>query len=133
MNIYVVGAGGVGGYFGGLLAKARADVTFVCRGDHYEAIKENGLRVKSVTGDFVVKPAKVVDSIGKIKNPDLIIFTVKTYDTETVAKGLTSVINKDTPLVKAFDIVDDVLRDSVAGIVDLVAMPGIIKKTAVFK
>ncbi|MDP3999041.1 MAG: cell division protein FtsZ [bacterium] len=37
-----------------------------------------------------------------------------------------SVINKDTPLVKAFDIVDDVLRDSVAGIVDLVAMPGII-------
>lgn len=43
MNIYVAGAGGVGGFFGGLLAKAGENVTFVCRGDHYKTIKEKGL------------------------------------------------------------------------------------------
>lgn len=99
MKIYVVGAGGVGGFFGGLLAKNGQDVTFVCRGDHYKAIKENGLKVKSLIGDFIVKQVKVVDSISKIKNPDLVIFAVKTYDTEAAAKELKSVINENTVVI----------------------------------
>lgn len=99
MNIYVIGTGGVGGFFGGLLAKAGENVVFVCRGDNYKAIKEKGLKIKSVIGDFCVEPAKVVDSIGKIENPDLIIFAVKTYDTEAVAKELISIINKDTIII----------------------------------
>lgn len=99
MKIYVVGTGGVGGFFGGLLAKSGQEVIFVCRGDHYKAIKENGLKVKSVIGDFIVKPAKVVESISKIKDPDLVIFTVKTYDTESAAGELKSVINENTVVV----------------------------------
>jgi len=99
MNIYVVGAGGVGGYFGGLLAKTGENVTFVCRGDHYKIIKKDGLKVKSVIGDFVISKTKVIDSISKIKNPNLIIFTVKTYDTEVVAKELASVVGKDTIII----------------------------------
>ena len=47
MKVAVLGAGGVGGYFGGLVARAGHEVTFIARGAHLEAIKENGLRVES--------------------------------------------------------------------------------------
>ncbi len=96
MKIYIVGSGGVGGYFGGVLARAGNDVTFVARGKHYEAIKENGLTIKSEDGDFVIKPVKVVERILDIKSPDLIIFTVKTYDTASAAKVLNKVVNEKT-------------------------------------
>ncbi|MDA3818580.1 MAG: 2-dehydropantoate 2-reductase, partial [Prolixibacteraceae bacterium] len=56
MNITVIGTGGVGGYFGGRLAQAGNNVTFIARGQHLEVIKENGLTVKSIKDDFVIKP-----------------------------------------------------------------------------
>lgn len=88
MKIYIVGTGGVGGYFGGKLAKAGNDVTFVSRGSFFNAMKQQGLTVKTVDGSFKINPVQVIDSIDKIVDPDLIIFSVKTYDTETVAKQL---------------------------------------------
>lgn len=59
MRIAVVGAGGVGGYFGGRLAKRGHEVHFVARGAHLEAMREHGLRVDSIVGDFLVRPALV--------------------------------------------------------------------------
>lgn len=99
MKIYVIGTGGVGGYFGGVLAKAGNDVTFVARGEHYLAIKEKGLTVKNVLENFTIKAAKAVQNISEIKNPELIIFTVKTYDTESVSKELGAVVNNDTIII----------------------------------
>ena len=99
MKIYIVGSGGVGGYFGGLLAKAGNDVTFVARGKHYEQIRAHGLKIKSVLGNFVIKPASVIDDISKINQPDLIFFSVKTYDSEKIAKELTRVITKETIII----------------------------------
>ena len=99
MKTYVVGSGGVGGYLGGLLAKSGKDVTFLARGEHYHAMVEEGLKVKSVPGDFEVKPARVIDRISDIANPDLIIFSVKTYDTDQITKELKSVVNKDTIVI----------------------------------
>ncbi len=99
MKIYIVGTGGVGGYIGGLLAKTGNDVTFVARKRNYYTIKEKGLTVKTIKENFKVKPAKVINSISKIKNPDLIIFTVKTYDTAKVAKKLAETINPNTQIV----------------------------------
>ncbi len=99
MKTYIVGSGGVGGYFGGILAKAGNDVTFIARGEHYNEIKKNGLRVKSITGNFTIKPAKVIKMISEIKNPDLILFTVKTYDTEKVSRELKSVVTKNTVII----------------------------------
>ena len=55
MRIAIMGTGGVGGYFGGLLAQAGEDVTFIARGRHLEAIQSDGLRVKSAHGDFHVQ------------------------------------------------------------------------------
>jgi 2-dehydropantoate 2-reductase len=99
MKIYILGSGGIGGYFGSLLAKAGLDVTFIARGDNFKAIKDNGLIVKSVIENFEIKPAKVIEHISEIVEPDLIIYSVKTYDTENVAKELSRVANRGTVIL----------------------------------
>lgn len=95
MNIVVFGAGGVGGYFGGKLAQAGFDITFIVRGKQLEAIKTNGLRVKSINSDFVVHP-KVTDDISQIKDPDLIILGVKSWQVTEVANQIKPVLNDNT-------------------------------------
>ena len=99
MRIYIVGSGGVGGYFGGLLAKAGSDVTFVARGEHFKELKNNGLTIKSVVEDFKINPVKVIEKVSDIIDPDLVLFTVKTYDTESVARELASVVNENTVVI----------------------------------
>ncbi|MEK6808779.1 MAG: 2-dehydropantoate 2-reductase [Nanoarchaeota archaeon] len=96
MKIYILGVGGVGGYFGGLFAKAGYDVTFVVKGEYYNALIKNGLKIKSVKENFIIKPIKVVNDVSQINKPDLVIFTVKTYDTIEVAKKLAKVVNKNS-------------------------------------
>jgi 2-dehydropantoate 2-reductase len=95
MNIVVYGAGGVGGFFGGKLAKAGFNVTFVARGETLLSIKQNGLKIKSIEGDFKVFP-KVSDNIHDISNPDLIILAVKSWQIEAIADKLKDIITKDT-------------------------------------
>lgn len=99
MKIAVIGAGGVGGYFGGLLANAGEDVTFVARGDHGRALKERGLMVRSVAGDFKVNPVKVIETIADLDSPDLVLFTVKTYDTQVAAAALAKVVGNNTLII----------------------------------
>jgi len=136
MNIVVIGAGGVGGYFGGKLAQAGFDVTFVVRGKTLEAIKTNGLQVKSINGDFTVWP-KVTDNINEIKNPELIILGVKSWQVDAIAEQLIPVINSDTmilPLQNGADNADRLLsilqkENVLAGlckIVSKIEAPGII-------
>jgi len=79
MRIAIVGAGAVGGYYGALMARAGADVSFVARGAHRDAIRANGLRIIGVQGDFTVKVA-AEDDPGKIGPADVVIIAVKTYD-----------------------------------------------------
>ena len=95
MNIVVIGAGGVGGYFGGMLVKAGFKVTFLVRGKTLEAIKTNGLQIKSIKGDFVVNP-KATDDYNKLETPDLVILGVKSWQIEPIAKKLKPVISKNT-------------------------------------
>ena len=95
MNIVVFGAGGVGGYFGGKLTKAGFDVIFIAREKTLEAIKTNGLRVKSINGDFTVYP-KVTDDLSEIKHPDVVILAVKSWQIEDIAKQLKSIIGEKT-------------------------------------
>jgi 2-dehydropantoate 2-reductase len=98
MNIVVIGAGGVGGYFGGKLAQAGFNVIFVVRGKTLEAIKTNGLQVKSIMGDFVVHP-KVTDTISEINNPDVILLGVKSWQVDAIARQLKLVITKHTMIL----------------------------------
>jgi 2-dehydropantoate 2-reductase len=140
MKVYIVGVGGIGGYFGGLLAGSGADVTFLARGKNYQALLDNGLTVKSVAGDFAVKPVKVIENVSQITNPDLIIFSVKTYDTEKVAEELSAVVNKDTIIITFQNGVDNDDRikkiihnagiyPGVAYIITAKTKPGLIEQT----
>jgi 2-dehydropantoate 2-reductase len=63
MRIAVVGTGGIGGPYGASLAAAGADVTFVARGAHLAAIRENGLRVEGDRGEIHIRPAQPTDDI----------------------------------------------------------------------
>lgn len=99
MKIAIIGAGGVGGYFGGKLAKAGFDVTFVARGEHLKSIQQNGLIVKSVNGDFKIENAKATDSIKNLRNIDFVIIAVKAWDVKNVAKELSEIINPKTVIL----------------------------------
>jgi len=99
MRTVIIGTGATGGYFGAKLAKAGNDVTFLARGRHYEAIRDSGLVVKSARGDFKIEKPQVIDSISKIRDPELILFFVKTYDTIEIAKQLLEVVRSNTTIV----------------------------------
>ena len=99
MNIVIYGTGGVGGYFGARLAEAGNNVTFIARGKHLEAIKNNGLLLKSVNGDYLVNPANATSNIAEVKNIDLILVCVKTWQVAEVAEIIKPVLNENTMVI----------------------------------
>ena len=84
MKIVVIGAGGVGGYFGAKLAKAGNDVTFIARGEHLKAMKRNGLSVKSILGDFQLENVKATERIQDVAGAELILLCVKAWQIRDV-------------------------------------------------
>ena len=95
MRIVVMGSGGLGGYFGGLLAQSGADVTFVARGAHLHALQERGLTVRSVNGDFTV-PVQACADPGALPPAGVVLFCVKTYDAAAAAALLQPVVDAQT-------------------------------------
>jgi 2-dehydropantoate 2-reductase len=138
MRIAVVGAGGVGGYFGGRLALAGEDVHLLARGPHLAAIREEGLRVRSVAGDFeVAVPA--TDDPAEVGPCDDVLFCVKSYDTEVAAALLEPLIAEATAVVSLQNGIDNeekigraVGREHVLGgvafIFSTIAEPGVINQ-----
>ncbi len=96
MKIAIIGAGGVGGYFGAKLAKAGHEVCFLARGNHLKAILDNGLVVKSIDGDFCVTNISATDQIELLGTSDLIIVAVKAWQVKGVAVELKSIIHPET-------------------------------------
>ena len=88
MRIAVMGAGGVGGYFGARLAHAGHDVAFVARGRHLLAMKERGLSVKSALGDLRLARPVVTDDPATLGWFDVVLFAVKLWDTESAAAAI---------------------------------------------
>jgi 2-dehydropantoate 2-reductase len=117
MRIAIMGTGGVGGYYGGLLAAAGQEVTFIARGAHLEAIRDKGLQIKSVHGDFAVSPAKVTDRPGEIGPVDLVIVATKTYHTDEAARAIKPLIGSGTVVISLQNGIDAAERiGSVVGI-----------------
>ncbi len=83
MKIAVLGTGAVGSYFGAKLARAGLDVTFISRGEGLKALREKGLKVKSFQGDFELAHVKATENPGEIGPVDLLLFCIKSYDTES--------------------------------------------------
>lgn len=99
MKIAIVGAGGVGGYFGGLLARDGHEVAFLARGAHLQALREKGLKVRSVHGDFDIPHVVATDDPHEIGATDLTICTVKTYDIDSIAEFIRPLIGPHTALL----------------------------------
>ena len=77
MNIAIMGAGAVGGYFGGLLALAGNDVTFIARGEHLRAMQKNGLTLETPKGSLRVTKARFVAEPAEVGPCDMVLFAVK--------------------------------------------------------
>lgn len=107
MKIGVMGTGGIGGYFGGLLARAGVDIHFIARGKHRQAILEEGLHIVSGQGSFRVRVHVTAepDEIGPV---DLLLFCVKSYDTEDAAKSVTPLVETDTVILTLQNGIDNV-------------------------
>lgn len=113
MRIVVIGTGGLGGYFGGLLAKAGHDVTFLARGEHLRALQSSGLKVKSVHGDFHLPVVHASDTLRDEPPADLVLFTVKAYSLDEAAQAMLPVIGPHTavlPLLNGIDAADRLAR-----------------------
>jgi len=99
MKICIYGTGAVGGYFGGRLAQAGNDVTFIARGKHLDAIVTNGLHVKSISGDFTIHPAKATDQPEKVGKMDLILCCVKSWQVSDAAEIMSSMVGPQTLVI----------------------------------
>ena len=88
MRIAIFGSGGVGGYFGARLAQAGEDVTFIARGEHLQALRNSGLEVDSIDGDFVVHPVKATADPSQVSPVDLVIVAVKTWQVPDAARAM---------------------------------------------
>jgi 2-dehydropantoate 2-reductase len=144
MKILIMGTGGVGGYYGGLLAQQGNEVTFISRGAHLYAIRHEGLKVKSVHDDFTVFPANATEDPAKVEPVDLILFCVKTYNTDEAAEAIRPVIGPQTVVLSLQNGVDAAERiGKVVGLEHVlggatwlssaVEAPGIIKQISEFR
>ncbi len=91
-----MGTGGIGGYYGGMLARAGDEVTFIARGPHLEAMQGRGLTVKTThVGEFTL-PVRATSDPGEFGSVDLVLFCVKGYDTDTAAVLITPLMGPET-------------------------------------
>jgi 2-dehydropantoate 2-reductase len=141
MRIAIVGSGGVGGYFGGRLAAAGVNVTFIARGEHLAAMRERGLRIESPSGNFHVSRVSATDDPASVGAVDIVFFTVKLYDTERALASLSPLVGPETiviPFQNGVDSVEVLTRSlgkaHVAGgttyVTAVIAEPGLIRHTA---
>lgn len=138
MRIVIFGTGGVGGYFGGRLAQAGKDVTFIARGEHLRAIRASGLRVESRGEDFVIHPAKATDDVSEVGEVELVILGVKAWQVPEAARTMKLLVGSNTtvlPLQNGVDaaaqLVNELGLERVVGglcrIVSYVVEPGHIR------
>lgn len=144
-KIIIAGIGGVGGYFGGLLAhhfydNEKVEINFVARGKHLREIQVNGLKVIKGKSEFIAKPTLATDNPTEIGISDFIIITTKSYDLEAVVEQLRPCINKDTiilPLLNGVDskerikeiFPDNIVLDGCAYIVSRLTQAGVIENS----
>ena len=144
MKVAIFGAGGVGGYFGGLLAQAGHKVSFIARGEHLRALQEAGLRVNSVNGDFTIRPARATDTPAEIGPVDYVVVAVKQYSLREAAPQIRPLVGPETtvvPLLNGVDahqpLIEAVGAGPVVGglcsLVSLIEAPGVIRQESILR
>jgi 2-dehydropantoate 2-reductase len=138
LKIAVYGVGGVGGYFGAVLARTGNPVSLIARGEHLKAIREKGLRIQTPKEDFTVTPAAASDNPADIGPVDIVIVAVKTWQVPEVAEAMRPLLAADTrvvPMQNGVEAVDQLTqgvgREHVLGglcrMIGLKMAPGVIK------
>jgi len=140
MKFAVVGTGGVGGFFGGKLAKSGEEVWFLARGKHLDAMRAAGLRVRSTEADYVLPPGRMTDSAAQAGPVDVVLFCVKSYDTESAARSLDPLLKDESIIISLQNGIDNeekiqreirrgAVYGGVANIYSTITAPGEITET----
>jgi 2-dehydropantoate 2-reductase len=144
MRIAVIGTGGIGGPYGAALAKAGADVTFVARGAHLAAMRENGLRIKGDRGETHIRPAQATDDIAGIGTVDFVLSCVKLWDVEEAAEQIRPIVGPNTaviPLQNGIDAAERMIRilgdepvmGGMAFVTGTIVAPGLVRQTGTYQ
>ncbi|MDH4248523.1 MAG: ketopantoate reductase family protein [Deltaproteobacteria bacterium] len=144
MNIAIMGAGGLGAFYGIQLARAGNAVTFIARGATLAALRTQGLRVKSeLLGDLHLPQVRATDIPAQAGPAELVLLTTKAYDLESAARSLTPLVNPDTtvlPLLNGVDIAErlgavlgpDRILGGLCRVSAAIAEPGVITQAGKF-
>jgi 2-dehydropantoate 2-reductase len=109
MKFAILGIGGVGGYFGGRLAQAGEDVTFIARGKNLEAMRTSGLRVDSIQGDFLLEHVQATDSPKSLHDVDVILLATKAWQLDSAIESIKAMAGEQTiilPLLNGMEHID---------------------------
>ena len=142
MRIVVLGAGGVGGYFGGRLAHAGTDVTFFARGATLEALRTRGLRVDSIKGNIEIAKVNATDDASSIGKADAVLVCVKSWQVRDACASIRDAVGQETivvPLENGMEAPDDIAAalapqnaaGGLCGLVSFVVEPGHIRHISV--
>jgi 2-dehydropantoate 2-reductase len=143
MKIAIIGAGGVGGTFGAALAKAGADVWFLARGAHLDAMRTNGLRIVGGRGETHLVPTQATDDPAAIGPADVVLFCVKLWDVESAGEHIRPIVGPATaviPLQNGIDASERLIpilgakavMGGVAQVSATIEGPGVVKQTGTF-
>src|SRR5476649_1508722 len=143
MKIAVIGAGGVGGTFGAALAKAGADVWFLARGAHLDAMRTNGLRITGGRGETHLVPTQATDDPVTIGVVDVVLFCVKLWDVESAGERIKPLVGPGTaviPLQNGIDASERLIpilgaaavMGGVAQVSATIEAPGVVRQTGTF-
>ena len=125
MHIVIMGAGGVGAYYGARLAAAGQEVSFVARGKHLEALQTEGLTVASHYGDMRLEQVRATADPAELKSAGLILFATKAFDLEAAAGSLKPILTPETVVIPLLNGVD--IAQRVAAVLgEQAVLPGLV-------
>lgn len=141
MRIAIMGAGGIGGYYGGKLAQAGNDVALVARGEHLKAIQANGLKLAGPAGEEHIKTIQATDDPSKLAPVDVVLFCVKLFDTEDAARAIKPLLVKGGVCISLQNGVDgadriaavvgaDRVMGGIAYVSSMIEAPGVVRYNA---
>ena len=141
MRIAIMGAGGIGGYYGGRLVQAGHDVIFIARGEHLRSIQAAGLKLVGAEGAVVIAGAQATDDPARLAPVDVVLFCVKLFDTENAANAIAPLLSTGGVCITLQNGVDgqhrigaiignDRVMGGIAFVSALVESPGVIRYTS---
>ena len=144
MQIAVIGAGGIGGIYGAALARAGADVTFVARGAHLAAMREQGLRVEGDRGETHIRPAHATDDPASIGVVDYVLCCVKLWDVESTGEQIRPIVGPRTAVVPLQNGIDaaqrlipilghEAVMSGTAFVTGAIVAPSVIRQTGTYQ